>query len=184
MRDAVLDGATRRLRPILMTALATIFALMPMASGLTGHGGFISQPLAIVVIGGLVSSTVLTLIVLPTLYYLVEGRRERRDARRATPGPRDAGNGLARQGRRPRGRRREGRAAALRTGSGASERLRGGRSLLPAGADPAAAGPAVRVRLYHGGSARTVRGVHQAVDASHPTRSHGPLQTREPRAAP
>ena len=82
VREAVLDGATRRLRPILMTALATIFALVPMAAGLTGHSGFISQPLAIVVIGGLVSSTVLTLIVLPTLYYLVEGRRERRDARR------------------------------------------------------------------------------------------------------
>ena len=82
VRDAVLDGASRRLRPILMTALATIFALVPMASGLTGHSGFISQPLAIVVIGGLVSSTVLTLIVLPTLYYLVEGRRERRDERR------------------------------------------------------------------------------------------------------
>ena len=48
-----------------MTALATIFALTPMALGITGHGGFISQPLAIVVIGGLVSSTVLTLLVLP-----------------------------------------------------------------------------------------------------------------------
>ncbi|WP_162850681.1 efflux RND transporter permease subunit [Amnibacterium kyonggiense] len=83
VRNAVLDGASRRLRPILMTALATIFALVPLASGLTGHGGFISQPLAIVVIGGLVSSTVLTLIVLPTLYFLVEGRRERRDERRA-----------------------------------------------------------------------------------------------------
>jgi HAE1 family hydrophobic/amphiphilic exporter-1 len=83
VRDAVLDGASRRLRPILMTALATIFALVPMAGGLTGHSGFISQPLAIVVIGGLVSSTVLTLIVLPTLYFLVEGRRERRDERRA-----------------------------------------------------------------------------------------------------
>ena len=88
VRDAVLDGAGRRLRPILMTALATIFALAPMASGFTGHGGFISQPLAIVVIGGLVSSTVLTLIVLPTLYYLVEGRRERRDARRQRRAPR------------------------------------------------------------------------------------------------
>jgi HAE1 family hydrophobic/amphiphilic exporter-1 len=86
VRKAVLDGATRRLRPILMTALATIFALVPMASGLTGHGGFISQPLAIVVIGGLVSSTVLTLIVLPTLYFLVEGRRERRDERRERRG--------------------------------------------------------------------------------------------------
>lgn len=81
--DAVVAGGSRRLRPILMTALATIFALTPMALGITGHGGFISQPLAIVVIGGLVSSTVLTLLVLPTLYNLVEGARERRDARRS-----------------------------------------------------------------------------------------------------
>ncbi len=81
--DALVAGASRRLRPILMTALATIFALVPMAIGLTGHGGFISQPLALVVIGGLVSSTVLTLIVLPVLYLLVEGARERRAVRRA-----------------------------------------------------------------------------------------------------
>jgi HAE1 family hydrophobic/amphiphilic exporter-1 len=69
-----------------MTALATICALTPMALGITGHGSFISQPLAIVVIGGLVSSTVLTLVVLPTLYNLVEGARERRDAKRAAKG--------------------------------------------------------------------------------------------------
>jgi len=81
--EAILHGATRRLRPILMTALATIFALLPLGIGLTGHGGFISQPLAIIVIGGLVSSTVLTLVVLPTLYFLVEGRKERRDDKRA-----------------------------------------------------------------------------------------------------
>ncbi|WP_426185616.1 efflux RND transporter permease subunit [Microbacterium sp. TWP3-1-2b2] len=84
-RDAVMAGGEKRLRPILMTALATIFALTPMALGITGHGGFISQPLAIVVIGGLVSSTVLTLIVLPTLYNLVEGAKERRRARKAGP---------------------------------------------------------------------------------------------------
>ena len=83
VRDALLHGSSRRLRPILMTALATIFALLPMAIGITGHGGFISQPLAIVVIGGLVSSTVLTLLVLPVLYNLVEGGRERRRAKRA-----------------------------------------------------------------------------------------------------
>lgn len=80
--DALVHGSVRRLRPILMTALATIFALLPMAIGLTGHGGFISQPLAIVVIGGLVSSTLLTLVVLPVLYYLVEGAKERRLDRR------------------------------------------------------------------------------------------------------
>jgi multidrug efflux pump subunit AcrB len=92
LRDAILQGAGRRLRPILMTALATIFALLPLAIGLTGHGGFISQPLAIVVIGGLLSSTVLTLLVLPSLYSLVEGaglriraRGERRRAERGLP---------------------------------------------------------------------------------------------------
>ncbi|MFZ6991234.1 efflux RND transporter permease subunit [Curtobacterium sp. RRHDQ66] len=83
VRDAMIEGATRRLRPILMTALATIFALLPMAVGLTGQGGFISQPLALVVIGGLVSSTLLTLVVLPALYFLVERARERRADRRA-----------------------------------------------------------------------------------------------------
>ena len=60
-----------------MTALATIFALIPMALGLTGGGGFISRPLAVVVIGGLVSSTALTLILVPVLYHLVEGAKER-----------------------------------------------------------------------------------------------------------
>ncbi|GAA1781214.1 efflux RND transporter permease subunit [Pseudarthrobacter sulfonivorans] len=76
--DAITHGARQRLRPILMTALATVFALTPMALGLTGGGGFISQPLAVVVIGGLVSSTALTLVLVPVLYRLVEGRRERR----------------------------------------------------------------------------------------------------------
>ncbi|MGV9195389.1 efflux RND transporter permease subunit [Microbacterium sp. MC2] len=85
--DATIAGGARRLRPILMTALATIFALTPMALGITGHGGFISQPLAIVVIGGLISSTVLTLLVLPTLYNLVEGAKERRAARRGETVP-------------------------------------------------------------------------------------------------
>ena len=77
--DAIEHGARQRLRPILMTALATIFALTPMALGVTGGGGFISQPLAIVVVGGLVSSTALTLILVPVLYRLVEGRKERHD---------------------------------------------------------------------------------------------------------
>ncbi|WP_425862302.1 efflux RND transporter permease subunit [Arthrobacter sp. TWP1-1] len=77
--DAIEHGARQRLRPILMTALATIFALTPMALGLTGGGGFIAQPLAVVVVGGLISSTALTLILVPVLYRLVEGRKERRD---------------------------------------------------------------------------------------------------------
>jgi HAE1 family hydrophobic/amphiphilic exporter-1 len=82
VREAVVEGGRRRLRPILMTAVATICALLPMAIGLTGEGGFISQPLAIVVIGGLVSSTLLTLVLVPTLYTMVEGMKERRRIKR------------------------------------------------------------------------------------------------------
>ena len=81
--DALLEGTSRRVRPVLMTALATVFALTPLATGVTGSGGFISQPLAIVVIGGLLSSTLLTLLVLPALYSLVEGAKERREVKRA-----------------------------------------------------------------------------------------------------
>ncbi|MER7465634.1 efflux RND transporter permease subunit [Streptomyces sp. NPDC097981] len=80
--EAVIEGGRHRLRPILMTALATIFALLPMAIGVTGGGGFVSQPLAVVVIGGLVSSTLLTLLLVPTLYTMIELRKERRRARR------------------------------------------------------------------------------------------------------
>ena len=83
LRSAIIDGARLRLRPIIMTACATIFALIPMALGLTGGGAFISGPLAIVVIGGLVSSTVLTLLLVPVLYSLVERRSERRRLREA-----------------------------------------------------------------------------------------------------
>lgn len=64
-----------------MTAFATIFALTPLALGVTGGSGFISQPLAVVVIGGLFSSTILTLILVPVLYWLIEGRQMRREQR-------------------------------------------------------------------------------------------------------
>lgn len=93
---AITHGARQRLRPILMTALATVFALTPMALGLTGQGGFISQPLAVVVIGGLVSSTALTLVLVPVLYRLVEGRREARALRKDLRGM-DSGGGPAAQ---------------------------------------------------------------------------------------
>ncbi|MFF9218798.1 efflux RND transporter permease subunit [Streptomyces viridosporus] len=81
--EAVMEGGRHRLRPILMTALATIFALLPMALGVTGEGGFIAQPLAVVVIGGLITSTLLTLLLVPTLYAMLELRKERRARKKA-----------------------------------------------------------------------------------------------------
>jgi HAE1 family hydrophobic/amphiphilic exporter-1 len=93
VREAVVEGGRHRLRPILMTAIATIFALLPMALGLTGEGGFISQPLAIVVIGGLVSSTLLTLVLVPTLYTLVENRKDKSRTKREMRRQRRAAKG-------------------------------------------------------------------------------------------
>jgi len=75
-RQAVIEGGRRRLRPILMTAIATILALTPMALGL-GKGGFLSTPLAVVVIGGLFTSTFLTLILVPVLYLSLDRLRRR-----------------------------------------------------------------------------------------------------------
>jgi HAE1 family hydrophobic/amphiphilic exporter-1 len=83
VEDSIRSGARLRVRPIVMTALATVFALIPMALGLTGGGGFISKPLAVVVIGGLISSTLLTLILVPVFYDLLETWREKRATRRA-----------------------------------------------------------------------------------------------------
>ena len=67
MRDAILEAGATRLRPILMTAIATIGAMIPMALGGAG-GGLVSKDLAITVIGGLMSSTLLTLVVVPIVY--------------------------------------------------------------------------------------------------------------------
>ncbi|MEV8636452.1 efflux RND transporter permease subunit [Streptosporangium sp. NPDC051023] len=87
-REAVVEGGRHRVRPVVMTAVATICALMPMATGLTGDGGFLSRPLAVIVIGGLSSSTLLTLILLPTLYTIVEDIKDRfRRPRRSSPAP-------------------------------------------------------------------------------------------------
>lgn len=91
--EAVVEGGRHRLRPILMTALATIFALVPMALGVTGEGGFISQPLAVVVIGGLITSTLLTLLLVPTLYAVVELRKERRAEKKAAKREAKSGTG-------------------------------------------------------------------------------------------
>lgn len=75
--DALLQGGQTRLRPILMTALTTIFAMIPLALGV-GSGTLLAAELAVVVIGGLFSSTLLTLVVIPVIYSLVDGLRRRR----------------------------------------------------------------------------------------------------------
>ncbi len=73
-RDAVVEGSLARLRPVLMTALVASLGFVPMALN-TGMGSEVQRPLATVVIGGLVTSTVLTLFVLPTLYLWFGGRK-------------------------------------------------------------------------------------------------------------
>ena len=67
MREVVLNGALRRLRPVLMTASIAAFGLVPLLFA-TGPGSEIQRPLAIVVIGGLITATALTLFLLPILY--------------------------------------------------------------------------------------------------------------------
>ena len=71
LKDAVFEGAQQRLRPVLMTALVASLGFVPMALN-TGVGAEVQRPLATVVIGGIVSSTLLTLVVLPALYYTVQ----------------------------------------------------------------------------------------------------------------
>ena len=74
--EAIVEGALTRLRPVLMTALVASLGFVPMALN-TGIGAEVQRPLATVVIGGIVSSTLLTLIVLPALYRLVHREEER-----------------------------------------------------------------------------------------------------------
>jgi HAE1 family hydrophobic/amphiphilic exporter-1 len=70
-KDAILTACSVRLRPILMTTATTVLGLLPMAIGL-GDGAEIRTPMAIAVISGLISSTVLTLIVVPSIYFLLD----------------------------------------------------------------------------------------------------------------
>jgi len=81
-RDLVVRGASERLSPILMTALATALALVPLIIYGDQPGQEIEYPMAIVILGGLVTSTLLNLFVLPSLYLLVAGWR-----RSAPPAP-------------------------------------------------------------------------------------------------
>jgi HAE1 family hydrophobic/amphiphilic exporter-1 len=77
--DAIQEAARRRLRPILMTTLTTVLAMVPLASGL-GEGSEIQAPMARVIVGGLLSSTIVTLVIVPCVYYLMERRRARASA--------------------------------------------------------------------------------------------------------
>jgi cobalt-zinc-cadmium resistance protein CzcA len=72
LERAIHDGAMQRLRPVLMTALVASLGFVPMALA-TGAGAEVQRPLATVVIGGIVSSTILTLLVLPALYRMFHG---------------------------------------------------------------------------------------------------------------
>jgi len=78
--EAIIFAGRHRIRPILMMSLTTILALVPMILGI-GEGASLRAPMAIAVIGGMISSTILTLVVIPALYRLMEGRRAaRKDA--------------------------------------------------------------------------------------------------------
>ena len=74
--DAIAEAGQQRIRPILMTSLTTILALVPMALGI-GEGSSLSAPMAIAVIGGLFTSTLLSLVVIPCVYYVFESAKVR-----------------------------------------------------------------------------------------------------------
>lgn len=76
LRKAVIEGTADRLRPVLMTALVASFGFIPMAFN-TGPGSEVQRPLASVVIGGLVTSTLATLMLLPVIYYIIESRKQK-----------------------------------------------------------------------------------------------------------
>jgi HAE1 family hydrophobic/amphiphilic exporter-1 len=74
VREAIEEAGRRRLRPILMTAMTTILAMTPLAIGI-GEGGEAQAPMARAIIGGLLSSSLITLVFVPTVYAIFEGRR-------------------------------------------------------------------------------------------------------------
>jgi HAE1 family hydrophobic/amphiphilic exporter-1 len=93
-RNALVEAGLSRIRPILMTSLTTILGLLPMALGL-GEGAELRAPLAITVIGGLSLATLLTLIVIPLVYDLIDRREYAIDAATANRQDRDDAPGLA-----------------------------------------------------------------------------------------
>lgn len=87
IRESLLEAASTRMRPILMTAIATVCAMLPLVFGSSESGSIVSQSLAIVVIGGLIVATLLTLVIVPCIYellYFRKSARERRMAKQAS----------------------------------------------------------------------------------------------------
>ena len=75
LKERIINGSADRLNPILMTALASALALIPLALSGDKPGNEIQSPMAIVILGGLVTSTLLNLIVIPSVYYILEKRK-------------------------------------------------------------------------------------------------------------
>ncbi|MFC1852336.1 efflux RND transporter permease subunit [candidate division CSSED10-310 bacterium] len=82
LTEAITEGSRRRLRPILMTTLTTCLALLPVAIG-SGEGGEMQSPLARVIVGGLLTSALITLVFIPTLYATLENVKQRREQKGA-----------------------------------------------------------------------------------------------------
>ncbi len=78
IRDAIIEACGTRLRPVIMTAIATICAMLPLLFGHSEDGSLVSQSLAVVVIGGLTGATVLTLVIVPVFYELLHFRKSKR----------------------------------------------------------------------------------------------------------
>ena len=108
LHDSLLQAGQVRLRPIMMTTAAMIGGMMPLAIGI-GEGGEIQAPMGRAIIGGVITSTLLTLVVVPVLYTYLDAWHERRTARRAA------------KTRRPGGAARRGRGAGARRRLGAAQ---------------------------------------------------------------
>ncbi len=86
LRESIMQAGRHRLRPILMTTITTVLGLVPMSLGI-GEGGELQAPLARTVIGGLVTSTMITLVVIPVIYMILEERTERATVPQVAPEP-------------------------------------------------------------------------------------------------